>query len=187
MRRTFASPHLAACVVAALVPLATTAVRPAPARAAFPGWAAGLATLALPGDAPCEPVPLTEDDALFARDLPGRLARFQVGERHVLARWIEKPSARVHGARDCFRGRGFDIVPEPARAAFGSAPWGVFRAVREGQAFRVFERIEDADGGTFDEVPVWYWSALFGRSRGPWWSFAVVERAVFPAAGRKAD
>ncbi len=171
---------LIACALAALLPLAL-GPRDAPEAAPFPGWPAELA-----GE-PLSPLELEEGDLFLAENLPGRLARFALGERgdrHVLARYVERASRHVHSARDCFRGRGFAIVPEPDREDTGDGRWSSFLALRDGERLRVLERVEDANGRVFTDVSGWFFAALFGRSRAPYWSFAVVERAADDAPRR---
>ena len=69
-----------ACIVAALLPLASNGMGSSsePASVPFPGWA--QATEQLPFEELVE-VPLMEGDSILALNLPGRMARFQAGDQ----------------------------------------------------------------------------------------------------------
>ena len=41
----------------------------------------------------------------------------------------------------------------------------------------VREAVTDGRGGQWTDVSAWYWSALMGRSEGPWWAFTLAENA----------
>lgn len=163
--------YLLACLGAGLAPLFGPGPEPSSPNASFPGWPEAVAGLPLE---PSPPLPVDRDLSLF----PGRFGRFQSGPRHVLLRWLDRPARELHSLRECYRGLGYAIVPEPTEAAFDGGSWSVFRAEREGEALRVYERVEDGEGRLHPELSRWYWSALFGRSRPPYRSVAIVERAT---------
>jgi hypothetical protein len=50
-------------------------------------------------------------------------------------------------------------------------------AERGAERLRIRERIIDAGGATWTDISSWYWAALLGRSRGPWWAVTVIEPA----------
>jgi len=180
MRRGFAL-QLSACVLAAVVPLATfaargvgadTTTRPAPIAVAWPTIFEGRRLTALP---------LGERDQRFARDFPGQVGRFHDGQRELILRHVARPTRRLHPSSDCLRAVGFAIDPLPARRGPDGTTWGCF-AARRGDCARptdsltVCEQIRDATTGrTWPDASSWYWPALAGGTVGPWWSTTVVE------------
>lgn len=169
--------HMIVCLLVAglgWVPLASSAFESAPERT-FPGWEALMKWI--PFESPRQ-VELTQADSRFADSLTGPIARFEAQGRQILCRWLPQSTHRMHGARHCYQGLGYEIQPEPARAAFDSGAWGVFRAQRDSEHVRVYERIMDSDGKQFSDISTWYWSAELGSSSGPWLSVIVVERCT---------
>ncbi|HEX8389411.1 MAG TPA: hypothetical protein VF636_10360 [Sphingomonas sp.] len=117
----------------------------------------------------------TPADNRLAAGFPGHLARFSDGSRQVVLRRVDAATRQLHPARACFEGLGYRVAPSPMRRS-GAAYSSCFEAHRDGEAVRVCERVLDADGRSFPDVSSWYWSALLGRSRGPWLATMVVER-----------
>lgn len=139
---------------------------------AFPGWPTHLEGL------PLTELPLTAREAGFVQSFPGRVARFTDGEREIILRWVASPTRKLHPAADCFRASGYAIAPLPARAsASGSGMMGCFRASRGGEAMSVCEIIRDGEGYSWPDVSAWFWHALFGGARGPWWAVVVAQKA----------
>jgi hypothetical protein len=161
--------YVVACVAAALVPL-VPAAEGSRAGSPFAGWPAGFEGRAL------RELPLSEREARFAADFPGRIGRFTDGSREVVIRWVEEPTRKLHPAADCFEGVGYDVRPLPARVDADGAVWGRFEAARGAERVVVRERIFEASGragaGSSD-VSQWYWTAVLGRTSGPWWAVTV--------------
>ena len=67
---------------------------------------------------------LTQREAAFVRDFPGRVGRFSDGGREIIIRWVGAPTRRLHSAADCFRGSGYSIAPMPPVVMLG-ASWAV--------------------------------------------------------------
>ena len=63
-------------------------------------------------------------------------------------------------------------TPKPVRDAEGQL-WSSFEARRGQEHLLVRENLVDADGRSFADVSSWYWSAVTGRSRGPWWARTI--------------
>lgn len=106
-------------------------------------------------------------DRRFAARFPGAIGRFASDDATWILRRVDRPTRMLHPATDCFRGLGYAIRTERLVAG----PRGLqrcFVAIREGGALDVCERIVDADGRSFTDTSAWYWSAVLGRSRGPW-------------------
>jgi hypothetical protein len=140
--------------------------------AGFPGW---------PGTH--EGVPLARmspgpQDAWFARDFPGKVARFAAGDRQVVVRWVSAPTRRLHPASQCFAGAGYSIVPLPMRKSADGALMSCFAARRDAETLEVCEQLRGSAGGSWPDVSAWYWHALAAPAGEAWWSFVVVERAT---------
>ena len=136
--------------------------------AQFPGWPETF-----DGDVLVEE-PQSEFEEKFAQNFPGRIGRFRAGRRTVILRWTTCPTHRVHGAAYCLRATGWHIEPLPL-VGDGAGSWSAFRATRGGEALNVREQVRGADGTTFADVPDWFFSALLGRTAGPWWIVTVAE------------
>jgi hypothetical protein len=115
-------------------------------------------------------------DESFARDFPGRLARFSAGERQVVIRWINAPTRRLHPASHCFQGVGYQLTPLPMARDASGALMGCFSARKAGERLRVCEQLRGAGGQTWPDVSSWYWSALAAPAGSSWWSYVVVEQ-----------
>ncbi len=143
-------PHLLLALLAALAPLA--AVRRDPPAADFSGWPQtwdGVALIALPE---------SPEDAAAAAIFPGRIARFQAGDRHVVLRWVPGPTRALHPAADCLRATGWTVRDAaPERDAHGW--WSCLGAERDGRRIRVREQIRAADGRSWPDPSLWWWQA----------------------------
>jgi hypothetical protein len=160
---------LLAALAAAVVPLLGGSNNAKATNAGFPGWPTqyeGRPLIALP---------LTPRENSFVRDFPGRVGRFTDGRREIIIRFVDAPTRRLHSAADCFRGIGYSISPMPVRKN-ASGAMSCFRAGHGGDAMAVCEMIRDEQDSVWPDVSAWYWSAMFGASVGPWWSYVVAER-----------
>ncbi|WP_205525600.1 hypothetical protein [Pyxidicoccus trucidator] len=172
MSRLATLAFTACCLLAAVLPLREARDAPQGASStAFPGWPASFEGL------PLQSLPLTEREIRFAADFPGRIGRFSDGQRELVLRWVEAPTRQLHPAEDCFRGLGYAITPQPSSRGADGVTWHRFHAARGGTALEVSEAITDGAGGRWTDASAWYWSALLGRTSGPWWAVTVAERA----------
>jgi hypothetical protein len=113
------------------------------------------------------PLALSKVERRFAARFPGSIGRFASADATWILRRVERPTRMLHPATDCYRGLGYAIRGERLVAG----PNGLmrcFEAARAGDRLAVCERIVDTDGSSFADTSAWYWSALSGRSRGPW-------------------
>jgi exosortase/archaeosortase family protein len=143
------------------------AARAQSAAAAFPGWEAG------PVSADWVQKTFGEREARFARDFPGKTAVFTDDAGHTrIVRWLGRPTRRLHPAAYCLRALGYETSPRPILQKPDGSIWSATEARRSGSGQRllVYERITGADGQAWTDVSAWYWTALFGRARGPWWT-----------------
>ncbi len=140
----------------------------------FPGWPVH------PAGRGWRELPLGEREAGFAKDFPGRVARFHDGEREWVLRWVTSPTRRLHPAADCFRGAGYVITPLSIVTDEKGRRWARFRAERDGERLLVRERIEPAANPTAEgwtDASSWFWSAALGRAGdGPWLAWTSAER-----------
>jgi hypothetical protein len=167
------APVLAVCALAAAAPLL-----PRPSRAQAPATKATTPVAWPPtefeGHSLTE-LPLTGRDRRFADDFPGRIGRFTDGTRELILRATERATRRLHPASDCLKATGFTVEPLPARRGPDGTTWGCVAARKQADALTICEQIRDADGHRWPDPSSWYWAALTGTSRGPWWSTTVVE------------
>ena len=157
--------------VAAIVPLLSPHPLSGPVPQAFGGWPQQF------DSRPLLELGLSEQERLFAQGFPGWVGRFTDGSREIVLRWINRPSRNLHPAQDCLKGVGYRITPHPLRVDATGHHWGCVRAERNGQALTVCERVYDEAGESWSDVSSWYWTAMLGKSTGPWWAATVAERA----------
>lgn len=117
--------------------------------------------------------PLTEREAAFSVDFPGKIARFRAGGNVVIMRHATRATHRVHSAATCLAASGWTVEPLPLERR-DSGGWSRFRAVKDGEVLLVREQIRSADGASIADVPGWFWSALLGRTQGPWLVVSVI-------------
>lgn len=171
MRRSY---YLIACAIAAVMPFVSARVETPVTDAtttAFPGWPSTFAGKTL------TPLPLSEKEQNFARGFPGRIARFNDGEREIIIRWATEPTRMMHPASDCFQGLGYTVKPLAAHRDESGSLWASFAATKENERLVVFERIHSDSGETWTDVSSWYWSALRHEGSGSWWAITVAEKA----------
>ena len=159
-----------AALCAALMPLFHWANDVAMAATTFPGWPSHYE------GRPLTAMALTQREDAFVRDFPGRVGRFSDGTREIIVRWVAAPTRRLHSAADCFRASGYTISPMPVRRDAAGVAMGCFRASQRANKMMVCELIRDEQGESWPDVSAWYWNAVFGSGRGPWWSFVIAER-----------
>lgn len=115
------------------------------------------------------PLALSPVEQRFAEDFPGQLGRFTDGQRSIVLRQVLRPTRKLHPAEDCFRAIGYRIEQTQLRKRVGAEGLQrCFVVTRDGVKLQVCDYIEDAAGQSFSDTSAWYWSALTGRSDGPW-------------------
>lgn len=162
---------LLALVFASVAPLLPKASLPQATDAAeFPGWPSHL------NGAPLRLMPPAPQDAYFTRDFPGKVARFSAGDRQVVLRWVNSATRRLHPARHCFIGAGYEVLPEPMTHDHDGALMSCFIARKSGEGLRVCEVLRDSAGQSWPDVSSWYWHAVAAPAGRSWWSYVLVER-----------
>lgn len=123
------------------------------------------------------PLALSPVEQRFAEDFPGQLGRFTDGQRSIVLRQVLRPTRKLHPAEDCFRALGYRIEQTQLRQRVGGQGLQrCFVVTREDVRLQVCDYIEDAAGQSFSDTSAWYWSALSGRSTGPWQAVTVASR-----------
>lgn len=128
------------------------------------------------------PLATTPVEQRFAKQFPGRIARFTDEERVLVLRHIHTPSRMLHPATDCYKGLGYRIELARLERDAQQRLWRCFEAKQpgakgtdDGPRVRVCERIEGAQGDAFTDASAWFWAANLGQSQGPWQAITVVE------------
>ncbi len=116
-----------------------------------------------------QPLALSPVEQRFAEDFPGQLGRFSDGQRSIVLRQVLRPTRKLHPAEDCFRAIGYRVEQTQLRKRVGAEGLQrCFVVTRDGVKLQVCDYIQDAAGQSFSDTSAWYWSALSGRSTGPW-------------------
>lgn len=123
-------------------------------------------------------LPPAPEDRFLARQFPGDVARFSDGRRQIVLRRVAAATRTLHPASDCFRAIGYSVAPAAMRLAPDGRPASCFTAARDGKVLLACEQIRDASGAeSWPDISSWYWSALLGRSQGPWTAALMVEQS----------
>ena len=162
---------LSAFVALALWPLLAKPAAVEPRYGNFVEWPTRFA------GQPLRPLALSAVEQRFAAQFPGAIARFSAGTQLVTLRHVSRPTRKLHPAADCYRGLGYRIqAMHLEQRNEGAGLQRCFVAKGHGVDLRVCEYIEDAAGQSFSDNSAWYWSALSGRSAGPWRAVSTAER-----------
>jgi hypothetical protein len=120
------------------------------------------------------PLPVSKRESEFYENFPGQMKKFSDGEKEIVIRWIQAPTRMLHPSMHCYKGFGYDVVPQPLWLDAQGSLWGCFSASKKGQrtAF-VREQIRDSSGKSWPDISAWYWSAVMGKTKGPWQAVTV--------------
>jgi exosortase/archaeosortase family protein len=169
MRRRFGFIPVAIATI--ITPIIVHLTAPPPVVTHFPGWPSHFESNQL------KPLPLTAVERQFQNGFPGKIGRFSDGHRQVILRWIGKETRQLHPSSDCFRGSGYTITPLPLVVDSCGRRWETFRAESVTNSLVVRELIFDQNGHSWTDTSQWYWSAVTGKTSGPWWAYTVAERS----------
>lgn len=117
---------------------------------------------------------LSSREKLFLTDFPGHVSRFSDGNKEIIMRWLKSETRKLHPSSDCFKGIGYKITPKPVEIDKNNIKWSTFIATKDNVSLKVKERIFDKSNNWTD-TSSWYWSAILGKSNGPWTALTVVE------------
>ncbi|MBY0550262.1 MAG: exosortase/archaeosortase family protein [Candidatus Obscuribacterales bacterium] len=121
------------------------------------------------------PVASPAEEAAFAAEFPGRMRRFSDGNSAYFVRVVNRETRQLHPSSDCFRGLGYSTEPKPLVVMEDGSRWSCFEAKKGNTRLRVLERIYDTRGRSWTDVSEWYWSAVFGRTAGPWFDITIAQ------------
>lgn len=122
-------------------------------------------------------VALTADDKAFAQAFPGLVEKFADGHKSILVRTVKCETRQLHSSSDCYKGMGFKVKALPILMHDGIR-WSRFEASRLNERVQVSECIFDQSGDMWTDVSSWYWSALLGKTKGPWSFITVATSAI---------
>jgi hypothetical protein len=164
------SLFIAACLMAFAAPYFHVKPWRADADIPFPGWSACPAVQGM------TPIALSDAERRFDRSFPGRTAKFSDNRRTILVRWITKATRKLHPVEDCYKAIGYTTKHEPLLKDPDGLLWGRIICEKGSERLTARERIYDDYGRSWTDDSAWYWNALLGRSKGPWWSTTIVEK-----------
>ena len=124
----------------------------------FPGWPERWEGKYL------EQLPLSEAEASFAENFPGKIGVFSNGPDKIILRWVTRPTRKLHSSADCLRASGYTIEEERA---------GAFVAWNEDAVYRIEEKISN-ELRDWSGVSQWFWSASLSQAEGPWWASTMI-------------
>lgn len=169
-------------VAAALSPLARRAPAREPSRTDAPELPTQIEGRAL------VPVVAGEIEASFLASFPGRIGRFDDGERTWILRSVATPTLSLHSSSRCLEAAGFEIHTLPAHRDARGHVWSRVSATRAGRTFVVRERVTSlASGVSWPDVDTWRFDAWLGRDAGPWLAASAIERAARGDDGGKSE
>ncbi len=156
------------CFLAALIPLGEQK-SDSPKNFEFPGWPTHLFNEKLTQE------PLHPLEASLAKKIPGLMARFRLGNKSVLILWLTEPTRLLHPREHCLRAAGYEVKLTGGWTDQDGHRWGTLQAQGLGKKLRVLERTHDSNGNSYPDPSSWYWSALWGKTTGPWWHISLDE------------
>ncbi len=140
-----------------------------PARTQSPPTPEDLKTLSTFQGRAVEEISLSPREEAFARNFPGQLKIYRVGEDTLIIRRITKASRMLHPSYHCLKAEGFTISDSSVRVDDQGKSFLSYYATRINEHFLVTEKMRDlADDKQWTEVSAWYWHALFNPNSGPW-------------------
>ncbi|EDM27896.1 hypothetical protein LNTAR_00805 [Lentisphaera araneosa HTCC2155] len=123
-----------------------------------------------------QPLAMGEQEKVFLKHFPGKVARFHDGENEYILRQVTRPSRKFHSASVCLKSNGAKISFLPLFKDSRSRLWSQFNAEWKGKHLLVSEIIIDQDHKTISDASSWYWKALFKQTRGPWLSITKIQK-----------
>ena len=120
-------------------------------------------------------LPLTQQESIFVRGFPGKIARFTDGRRQLVMRWVDQPTHKLHPASDCYKGIGYDITPAPIEFNERGIQMACFEANKGDKKLKVCEFIEAPNGQNWSDVSAWYWGVMTDDQPDGWFSYVIAE------------
>jgi len=116
-----------------------------------------------------EEVSLSPREESFAKNFPGQLKIYRVGNDTLIIRRITRASRMLHPSYHCLAAEGFAISDSRIKKDEQGRCFLSYQATRNQECFHVTERIRNlTHEQQWTEVSAWYWHALFNPGSGPW-------------------
>ena len=106
---------------------------------------------------------------------PEKVRRFTDGRREIIIRHVREATRKLHPSADCFSGIGYQIKSLALKLDEENNLWSCFRAEKNGEKWKVCERIYSGNGKNWTDVSAWYWSALTDSSEDGYWAVTIAE------------
>jgi len=116
-----------------------------------------------------EPMPLTRKEKQFNQSFPGKIARFQAGNKEVIIKQVNRPTRKLHSITDCLRSAGWQIEAQDEAGLYKLSKQQKLRWVRE----RIYTKEVSAESPIWTDVSKWFWDCSQSKESGPW--LAVIE------------
>jgi exosortase/archaeosortase family protein len=120
------------------------------------------------------PRPLSKQETAFVQNFPGSIAKFSDGQGEVIFRKVYIPTRQLHPISECLRATGFKIGQESLVEDKSGARWNRVVATMDRRTLNVDEKITDTSGHSWPTIQAWYWAAILGQSKGPWFSITKI-------------
>jgi hypothetical protein len=119
-------------------------------------------------------MPVSERESQFYKGFPGQMRKFSDGEKEIVIRLVKAPTRMLHPSTHCYKGFGYEIIPQPSWKDEQGRLWGCFSASKKGQrTVFVREQISDSSGTSWPDVSAWYWDAILGKTKEPWQAVTI--------------
>lgn len=129
---------LAACTLAAVISFLPKHIYFQTDKIPFPGWSPHFE------GKPLKKLQLSEREKYFNNGFPGDIAKLTDGKKVLVIRWVTRATRKLHPARDCFKGVGYQVRVLSQRADNEGQGWSSrFEAIKNGEKALVLERIFD--------------------------------------------
>lgn len=134
----------------------------------FPGWWREW------NGRPLRRLKMGDREKAFAAGFPGPVALFDDGERQILLRYTERPTALIRPMEECL-GETYEVQRMGTSEDSGGHRWRTVIAAAKLEKWLVREQIVSHTGESWVYGRLWFWAALLGFTQGPWWSVVTFE------------
>ncbi|MEQ1895132.1 MAG: hypothetical protein ABL998_21545, partial [Planctomycetota bacterium] len=118
----------------------------------------------------------SELEAPWNAAFPGRIGRFDDGERLWILRQVANATLALHSSARCLVAAGWSVEPAEAWRDAEGRTWSSCRARLGARTALVRERVAShATDASWPDVDAWRFDAWLGRDPGPWCAFTSIE------------
>ncbi|MDF1714354.1 MAG: exosortase/archaeosortase family protein [Akkermansiaceae bacterium] len=133
---------------------------------------------------PVEEIPLSSREKTFAKDFPGKLRAYRVGNDSLIVRHVTRATRMLHPSYHCLKAEGFSISNSGLKTDHDGHPAATYHASLNKEKYLVTETIKSCDDSRhWSDVSAWYWYALFNPNSGPW----VAETRLTPISPESSN